>query len=77
MIPVHSGTFPKIGDCVERVEESGLFEVVDVNLLMETANLKATDGECHVTRYVPWSSLKIQGAASRQTPFLVTGPRSR
>ena len=65
MIPVHSGTFPKIGDCVERVEESGLFEVVDVNLLMETANLKATDGQGHVTRYVPWSSLKIQGAASR------------
>ena len=65
MIPVHSNTFPKIGDRVGRVEESGLFEVMDVHLLMQTANLKASDGQDHVTRYVPWTSLKFQGAASR------------
>jgi hypothetical protein len=65
MIPVHSGNFPKIGDCVGRIEQSGLFEVVDVNLQMQTANLKPTDGQGHVTRYVPWTSLKFQVAASR------------
>jgi hypothetical protein len=65
MIPVHSANFPKIGDCVGRVEQSGLFEVVDVNMLMQTASLKGTDGQDHVTRYVPWTSLKIQGASSR------------
>jgi hypothetical protein len=41
------------------VEQSGLFEVVDVNMLMQTANLKATDGQGHVTRNVPWTSLKF------------------
>ena len=46
-----------------RVEDN-LFEVVDVNMLMQTANLKATDGSGHVTRNVPWTSLKFQGAAS-------------
>lgn len=51
MIPVHSGTFPKIGDCVGRAEHSGLFEVVDVNTLMQTANLKATDRQGRVIRY--------------------------
>jgi hypothetical protein len=61
----YSGTVPKIGNHVEMVGQSGLFEVVDVNMLMQTANLKATDGQGHVTRNVPWTSLKFQGAASR------------
>jgi hypothetical protein len=60
----YSGTVPKIGDRVGMGEQSGLFEVVDVNMLMQTANLKATDGQGHVTRNVPWTSLKFHGAAS-------------
>lgn len=55
----YSGTVPRMGNRVEMVGESGLFEVVDVNMLMQTANLKATDGQGHVTRNVPWTSLKF------------------
>jgi len=47
------------------VEHAGLFEVVDVNMLMQTANLKTTDGQGRITRNVPWTSLKFQGAATR------------
>jgi hypothetical protein len=61
----YGGTIPKIGNRVGITGQSGLFEVVDVNMLMQTANLKATDGQGHVTRNVPWTSLKFQGAASR------------
>jgi hypothetical protein len=65
MAAKYSGTVPKIGNRVGIDGQSGLFEVVDVNTLMQTANLKATDGQGHVTRVVPWTSLKFQGAASR------------
>jgi len=61
----YSGTVPKIGNHVGIVEQSSQFEVVDVNTLMQTVNLKATDGQGHVTRNVPWTSLKFQGAAFR------------
>ena len=61
----YSGTVPKRGDRVRLAEQSVLFEVVDVNTLMQTANLKSTDGKEHVTRNIPWTSLKFQGAASR------------
>ena len=64
MAAEYRGTVPKIGDRVGMVEQSGLFEVVDVNMLMQTANLKATDGQGHITRNVPWTSLKFHGAAS-------------
>ena len=60
----YKGTIPKIGDQVGMVEQSGQYEIVDVNMLMQTANLKATDGEGHITRNVPWSSLKFHGVAS-------------
>jgi hypothetical protein len=46
-------------------EEAGQFDVVDVNMLMQTANLKSTDGAGHVTRNVPWTALKFQSVASR------------
>ena len=55
----YSGTVPKMGNNVEMLGQSGLFEVVDVNLLMQTVNLKATDGQGHVSRNVPWTSMKI------------------
>ena len=59
----YNGTVPKRGDRVGMAEQPGLFEVVDVNTLMQTANLKSTDAQGHVTRNVPWASLKFQGAA--------------
>ena len=59
----YSGAVPKRGDRVGLTEQSGLFEVVDVNTLMQTANVKSTDGQAHVTRNIPWTSLKFQGAA--------------
>ena len=64
MTAEYSGTVPKMGDRVGMVGQSGLFEVVDVNMLMQTAKLKATDGQGHITRNVPWTSLKFHGAAS-------------
>jgi hypothetical protein len=65
MTAENTGTVPKIGDRVRMGEEAGLFDVVDVNMLMQTANLKSTDGAGHVTRNVAWTSLKSQSAASR------------
>jgi hypothetical protein len=65
MISEYGGTVPRIRNHVGMVGQPGLFEVVDVNTLMQTANLKAADEEGHVTRNVPWTSLKFQAAASR------------
>jgi len=59
----YGGTVPKRGDRVGLYDKSGPFEVVDVNTLMQTASVKSADE--HVTRNVPWSSLKFQGTASR------------
>ena len=60
----YTGTIPKIGNHVGIVDQAGSFEVVDVNTLMQTASLKAMDGAGHVTRNVPWTSLKFHGVAS-------------
>jgi len=49
---------PKRGEHVGMAERSGRFEIVDVNTLMQTVNVKALDGSEHVTRNVAWSSLK-------------------
>jgi hypothetical protein len=49
---------PKRGDRVRLAEQEGVFEIADVNSLMQTANLKLTDGQGHITRNVPWTSLK-------------------
>jgi hypothetical protein len=49
---------PKVGDRTGIAQQEGVFEVVDINLLMQTANLKATDGTEHVTRNIPWTSLQ-------------------
>ena len=58
----YSGIVPKKGDHVGMLESTGLFEVADVNMLMQTANLKSTDVQGHVTRNIPWTSLKFHGA---------------
>jgi hypothetical protein len=49
---------PKKGDYVAIAQQEGVFEVADINSLMQTANLKLTDGQGHITRNVPWTSLK-------------------
>ena len=58
MIAEYSGTIPKRGDRVSVTQQEGMFEVADINSLMQTANLKSTDGQGHITRNVPWTSLK-------------------
>ena len=52
---------PKRGDRVSMAQQEGVFEVADINSLMQTANLKLTDGQGHITRNVPWTALKPLG----------------
>ena len=59
MIAEYSGTIPKRGDRVGIAQQEAVFEVVDINSLMQTANVKSTDGQGHVTRNVSWTSLKF------------------
>jgi hypothetical protein len=59
MIAEYKGTIPKRGDRVGNAEQEGVFEVVDINSLMQTATLKSTDEQGHITRNVPWTSLKF------------------
>jgi hypothetical protein len=54
-----STTNPKRGDRVAMAQQEGVFEIADINSLMQTANLKSTDGQGHITRNVPWTSLKL------------------
>jgi hypothetical protein len=49
---------PKRGERVAMLQQEGVFEVADINSLMQTANLKSTDGQGHITRDVPWTALK-------------------
>jgi hypothetical protein len=44
MAAEYSGTIPKRGDRVGIAQQEGVFEVVDINSLMQTANVKSTDG---------------------------------
>jgi hypothetical protein len=59
MIAEYTGTTPKRGDRVGVAQQEGTFEVVDVNSLMQTANVKSTDVQGHVIRNVSWTSLKF------------------
>jgi hypothetical protein len=59
MIAEYGRTIPKRGDRVGIAQQEGVFEVVDINSLMQTAILKSTDGQGHVTRNVSWTSLKF------------------
>jgi len=58
MNPAPSATAPKRGEHVRMANQDGVFEVADINSLMQTANLKLTDGQGHITRNVPWTSIK-------------------
>jgi hypothetical protein len=42
-------------------QQEGVYEVADINSLMQTANLKTTDGQGHITRNVPWTAIKPLG----------------
>lgn len=53
---------PKQGDHVNHVnaeQHQGVFEVVGVNALMQTANIRLVDGSGHVVPNVPWTDLKV------------------
>jgi hypothetical protein len=58
MTPETNVAAPKIGERVAIAQQEGAFEVEAINSLMQTANLKSTDGQGHITRNVPWTSLK-------------------
>ena len=61
MIAENAVTAPKKGSRVNMAGQEGVFEVADINSLMQTANLKSTDGQGHITRNIPWTSLKPAG----------------
>ena len=49
---------PKKGEHVRSTQHEGVFEVVFVNALMQTANIRLLDGSGHVVPNVPWTTLK-------------------
>lgn len=52
---------PKNGEHVTTSQHEGIFEIVGVNALMQTANLRPIDGSGHVVPNVPWTMLKKVG----------------
>ena len=48
---------PKTGEHVRSAQHEGLYEVVFVNSLMQTANIRPVDGSGHVIPNIPWSAL--------------------
>ena len=48
---------PKNGEHVKSTQHEGIFEVVFVNTLMQTANIRLVDGSGHVVPNVPWTAL--------------------
>jgi hypothetical protein len=51
-------TAPKKGEHTTSTQHQGIFEVVFVNALMQTANIRLVDGSGHVIPNVPWTELK-------------------
>jgi hypothetical protein len=51
-------TAPKQGDHVRDTQHEGVFEVVFVNALMQSANVRLVDGSGHVIPNVPWTALE-------------------
>lgn len=49
---------PKNGQHVQSVQHQGVFEIVGVNALMQSANIRLVDGSAHVIPNVAWTSLK-------------------
>lgn len=50
-------TMPKVGEHVRRADQEGVFEVVFVNSLMQTANIRLLDGSGPVVPNVAWTAL--------------------
>ncbi|MGA7851812.1 MAG: hypothetical protein WCA15_00715 [Candidatus Acidiferrales bacterium] len=49
---------PKKGEHVRSAQQEVVFEVVFVNALTQTANVRLIDGSGHVVPNVPWTALK-------------------
>jgi hypothetical protein len=65
VIAEYGGNVPKRSDRVRMSEQPGIFEVVEVNMLLQTADLKSTREKRQVTQNVSWTSLKFQRVAPR------------
>ncbi len=52
-------TAPKSGEHVRSAQHEGIFEVVFVNALMQSANIRLVDGSAHVVPNVPWTALAV------------------
>ncbi|HEV2206114.1 MAG TPA: hypothetical protein VGR36_06215 [Candidatus Acidoferrales bacterium] len=52
---------PKYGEHVTSSQHQGTFEVVGVNALMQTCNIRALDGNSPVIPNVAWTLLKPAG----------------
>jgi hypothetical protein len=48
---------PKSGQHVTSSQHEGVFEIVFVNSLMQTVNMRLVDGSGHVVPNVPWTAL--------------------
>jgi hypothetical protein len=48
---------PKNGQRVRSAQHEGIFEIVFVNSLMQTANIRLIDGTAHVVPNIPWTVL--------------------
>jgi len=57
MSPEAKTAAPKNGQHVRSSQQEGVFEVVYVNSLMQTANIRPVDGNGHVVPNVPWTAL--------------------
>src|SRR5215469_5706074 len=58
----------KGGHRVKCANREGVFEVVFVNALMQTANIRLVDGTARVVPNVPWTALTL---STRNQPELV------
>jgi hypothetical protein len=50
-------TTPQKGDRVGTAQHEGVFEVVGVNSLMQTVNIRLADGTGPVVPNIPWTML--------------------
>ncbi len=54
-------TAPRLGQRVTSTQHEGIFEVVGVNALMQTANIRSVGGNAPVIPNVAWTALKSVG----------------
>jgi hypothetical protein len=52
-------TAPRNGQHVLDTQHAGIFEVVFVNALTQTANIRLVDGSSQVVPNVPWTALNV------------------